>query len=144
MRFALAVVMLVAGVATVILLPRFLRDMRAGDREWRRRWRALGSARRRTIMQALRRGEPVVDREDAELALGAVAQLERMDRAMRRLWLVHLPASLALILFGLSARTPVTAIMAALWLAVIAASEALNRWRRRRFQRSVELTRALL
>jgi hypothetical protein len=144
MEFALATVLVVAGIATVVLLPRFLRDVRAVDREWRRRWRALGVTRRRSIMRALRRGEPVCDREHAELALGAVAELERMDRAMRRLWLVHLPASVALILFGLSVGTPVTAIMAALWLALIAASEALNRWRRKRFQRSVELTRDLL
>jgi hypothetical protein len=144
MEFALATVLVVAGIATVVLLPRFLRDVRAVDREWRRRWRALGVTRRRSIMRALPRGEPVCDREHAELALGAVAELERMDRAMRRLWLVHLPASVALILFGLSVGTPVTAIMAALWLALIAASEALNRWRRKRFQRSVELTRDLL
>src|SRR5690348_3404628 len=142
MRFVLAAVMLVVCVATVILVPRAIRDMRVVDREWRRRWRALGAEQRRSIMRALRRGEPIYDHEDAELALGAIAHAERTDRATRPLRWLHVPASLALMLFGLTVGRPVTAIIAAFWLATIALSEAVARWQRRRFQRSVERTRS--
>jgi hypothetical protein len=79
-----AVIMLLAAPACVvyaILTRRSIRIMRAGDEEWRRRWRQLDSGRRRSIRQRMKRGEAVPDREDAELALRAMAQANYIRKA---------------------------------------------------------------
>jgi hypothetical protein len=141
---ALSVLGLVALVSTALVLPGSLRSMRAGDEEWRARWRRLAPDRRRSILRTMRRGEPVRDRLDAELAIRAVAQLDHVRRALRPLHATYVPLLVAMVVIGLAGGWTGLAVIAGAGLAASALLAGIARQRRRRLQESVERTRALL
>jgi hypothetical protein len=66
----------------LVLVRRAITTMRAGDEDWRQRWRELDPARRKAVRDCMKRGDPVSDRGDAELSLRAVAQVQHVRKAI--------------------------------------------------------------
>jgi hypothetical protein len=140
----LTVIAFAVGVISLAVVPRSLRKMRQGDEEWRERWGALDPNQRKAILREMRRGEPVRDPDDAELALRAVAQLDYVRGAMcpvDRAWTLAL---IALVIAGLVEDQQVIAIVAAMGLVLGTLFAGIARLRRHRLHQSAERTRALL
>lgn len=137
------VLLAVAGIY-LVLVRRSTSRLRHGDREWRERWRALEPARRRTILQTMRQGQPVHDPEDAELALRAISQIDYVRTAMRPIDLFLTPALIVVAIAGIFVGLPVLAVIAGVGLAVSAVLHLLSSRRRRRLQRSADATRQLM
>jgi hypothetical protein len=128
----------------LILVWRAGRSLYQGtDRDLKRAWRDVEPQRRKRIRRSLLRGEAVRDPADAVLALGAVAQLERVRRSLSPLSLVSplLLLGLLVVLIAIDARWSVVvlggvfAVLTTLWLATI--------WSWRRYRKSAAATRAV-
>src|ERR671939_181193 len=83
--FLAVLVVLLAAVHLMLFRPtiRRLRAVKEDGRDFRRRWRELEPAWRREITHAIRRGHAVADPQEAELALEAIRNGERVAEAVR-------------------------------------------------------------
>jgi LPXTG-motif cell wall-anchored protein len=137
---------LILGAALLLwapLVPRFLAKVRQGDEEWRRRWRALDRGRRRAILRTMRKGQPVAEPEDADLALRAIAQIDHVRRAMRPLEWIGLGALVAILIDGIVSGDDGLLLIPAAGLALTLSLGALSWRRRRQLERSAAATRRL-
>lgn len=132
-----------AVVVYGVLIPRWIRRMRHGDEDWRRRWQGLDRDRRAAIAVRLRRGEAVEDPVDAELALRAVAQLGHVRAATRPVNLVSYATIAGLLALGAAGAHVILFAMAPL-LIFGAVTGVLSRRRWARYQRAAEATRRAL
>ena len=139
----MSVFSVVGVVAMALVVPRALKSMRAGDEDWRARWRALEPDRRRAIVRTMRRGQPVEEPEDAALALRAVAQLHRVSRAMRPVNLLGSAMVVGLLIIGLTSGAAAITIIAGSGLAAATTTGAIARQRRQSLSRSAQRTRQL-
>jgi hypothetical protein len=145
MELALATAALLIGsVLWSTLAFRSAKSMRRGsDVEWVRQWRALDRSRRKSILRSLRRGEAVRDQEDADLALRAVAQIERVRRSLRMIEFVSWVLFLGLLATWIILAMTVLAISFGVVIAVLALASALSEWQWRRFRRAAAATRSV-
>jgi hypothetical protein len=96
-------VLLVLSLVVLVMFRRTIRRLRAlkeEGRAFRERWRALDPARRREISLTIRRGQPVTDPREAELALEAIRNGERVAEAVRPFQFLYAPALVALVVYG--------------------------------------------
>jgi hypothetical protein len=138
------VITVIAGPACVIYLiltRRSIGMMRAGDEEWRQRWRQLDPARRNSIRRRMKRGEAVPDREDAELALRAVAQIDHIRTAMAPVTVASMFLVLAVLVSGIVSGSTILIIVGALGLGSSAVFDLISRRQRRAYQTSSAATR---
>jgi hypothetical protein len=136
---------LVLTAGHLILVPRSIRRMRAvreEGREFRRRWRALAPARRRELMRAVRRGQPLTDPQEAELALEAIRNDERIAAALRPLQLMYAPAIAGIVVFGLVEHEHFLIVVAAAIVALLAVSRLLLWQRARKLRQTAAALRA--
>src|SRR5919201_1302791 len=104
----LLAVLLVVSLAVLVMFRPLLRRLRALKKEgraFRERWRELDPARRREISRTIRRGQPVTDPREAELALAAIRNGERVAEAVRPLQLLYGPVLVALVVYALVEHT---------------------------------------
>lgn len=130
-------------VVYVILTRRSIRMMRAGDEEWRQRWRQLDPARRRSIRKRMKRGEPIPGREDAELALRTVAQITHVRKAMAPVTIASMLLVLAWLVVGAVSGSTILVIVGAFGLVSSAVFGLLSEWQRHRYQMSIAATRRI-
>ena len=140
---AVAVILGPASVIHVILARRSIRLIRAGDNEWRQRWRGLDPDRRRSIRQRMKRGEPVLDREDAELALRADAQIDHVRGAIAPIALASQLLVVGFLVVGVVSGSVIFIIIGASGLGSGAVIDVLSRRQRRRSHTSAAATRRL-
>jgi hypothetical protein len=144
MELGVATVLAILGVALLVVLLRFTKSVHQGsDEEWRRKWQALDANRRKAIRRSMRRGEPVHDREDAELSLRSIAQVEHVRRAMGPIESVALCMFVVMFWGGLILNDQILAIGGVLGSALIALGLAASALLQRRFRQSAEATRRL-
>jgi hypothetical protein len=130
----LSLVVVVLTAAHLVLVPRSLRQLRAlkeEGRAFREHWRALEPARRREISRAIRRGRPVADPQEVEVALENIRNAERVVETLRPLQLVYSPAIAGLFVFGLVEGDRFL-IFSGAAIVVLAASISLFQWQRAR------------
>jgi hypothetical protein len=127
----------------LILTRRSIRTLREGDEEWRRRWRQLDSARRKSIRERMKRGEAVLDRGDAELAVRAVAQIDYVRKTMAPVTLASMLLVLAFLVVGVASGSTVLIIVGAFGLGSCAVLGLVSRRQRRRYQKSTAATRRI-
>ena len=145
MELALATAGLLIGSALYAFIARrSAKSMRqASDPDWKRQWRALDRRRRKSIRGSLRRGEAVRDPADVDLALGAVAQIERVRGSMRMIenvsWVLFAGLLVALLALGQTG----LAIGLAVVLAALGVASVVSAWQWRRFRKAAEATRRL-
>ena len=128
-------------VVYLILTRRSIRMMRAGDEEWRHRWRQMDPARRRSIRRQMKQGEAVPDIEDAELAVRAVAQVEYVRRSMAPVTRWSMLLVVAGLIAGVVFGSNILIIVGAFGLVSFAVLDLLSRWQRHRYQMSIAATR---
>jgi hypothetical protein len=117
---------------------------RERQQEWRSEWRSLEPERRKRIVRAVRRGEPVRGSADAELALYAIAQVERVRRALRPIELFAWPILVATLVWAIHSGSSAVAIALGIALPLLALGSVLSEWQRRRLVRSADATRRIL
>jgi hypothetical protein len=127
----------------VVLALRFIRMSRAGDEDWRHRWRQLDANRRRSIRKRMKRGEAIRDGEDAELALRAVAQINYIRKAMAPVTLVSMFLVVAWLVVGAVSGSAILIIVGACGLVLSGVFGLAARWQRYRYERSTAATRRL-
>jgi hypothetical protein len=95
-----------AAVHLMLFRPaiRRLRVLKVDGRTFRERWRELDPARRREISRTIRRGQPVTDPQDAQLAPEAIRNGERVAEAVRPLQLLYAPALVGFFVYALVER----------------------------------------
>jgi hypothetical protein len=130
-----------ACVIYLILTRRSVRMMRAGDEEWRQQWRQLDPARRKSIRKRIKRGEAVLDREDAELAVRAVAQIDYVREAMAPVTRASMFLVLAFLIVGVVSGSTILIVIGAFGLGSSAVFDLLSCRQRRRYQKSTVATR---
>ena len=91
----------------------------------------------------MRRGEPLLDSDDADLAIALAEQAEREARALRPLHLVSVPVGAALVLLGLAGGGPALTMGGVAGLAVSGLLVVTSSRRLRRFRHSLASTREL-
>jgi hypothetical protein len=131
-----------ASIAALVVVPRALRDMKAeSDDEWRRAWKHLEPGRRKAIRAKMARGEAIEDPDDAELALRAAAQVERVRQALRPVKWIFGGLLFALVVTVALTGPRLLAVLIGAGLASSASLSAFAWHRRRRLLQSVEATR---
>jgi hypothetical protein len=120
---------------------RSIRRMRAGDREWRRRWRELDGSRRKAIRRKMKRGEPVDGAEDAELLVRAVAQTDHVMRAMTPMTVTSLLIVIAMLVGGVVAGVTFLTVCGAVGAGSTALLDLLSLRQRRAYHQSAAATR---
>jgi len=132
---------LFGGLFAIFFAVIYIRESRRRDRDWEQRWLSRTRADQERIAAAAGRGEPMADRDEAELAAGWARDQRRWDAySGHGSWL---RTAVALVLFGAAltrgsaALTAVTGglVILALWWA------ARDRDRERRLARAEELNR---
>jgi hypothetical protein len=135
-------------VLTAVHLPLFrpsirrLRALKEEGRDFRRRWRELAPARRREITRAIRRGEAVTDPQEAELALEAIRNGERVAEAVRPLQLLYAPALVGFLVFGFVEHSRFLIIFGVAVVGFVAATWLLGWQRIRKLRAAAGATRA--
>jgi hypothetical protein len=140
----LAVLMVVSLAVLVMFRPliRRLRALKEEGRGFRERWRELDPARRREISRTIRRGQPVTDPHEAELALEAIRNGERVAEAVRPFQFVYAPALVALVVYALVEHTRFLLIAAAAIIGFFALTWLLQWQRTRKLRAAAAATRA--
>ena len=143
--FLAVLVVLLTAVHLVLFRPtiRRLRAVKEDGRDFRRRWRALEPGRRREITHALRRGQAVTDPQEAELALEAIRNGERVVHALRPLQLLYAPALAGLLAYGFVEHSRFLIVTGAAIVGFVAATSLLQWQRARKLRAAAAATRAL-
>ena len=121
---------------------RRLRALKEEGRAFRERWRKLDPARRREISRTIRRGEPVTDPQEAELALEAIRNGERVAQAVRPFQLLYAPALVALLVYGFVEHIRFLIVSGATVVGVVALTQLLGWQRMRKLHAAAAATRA--
>ena len=142
--FLSVLVLVLAAVHLVAFRPmlRRLRALKEEGRAFRERWRKLDPARRREISRTIRRGEPVTDPQEAELALEAIRNGERVAQAVRPFQLLYAPALVALVVYALVEHTRFLLIAAAAIIGFFALTWLLQWQRTRKLRAAAAAIRA--
>jgi hypothetical protein len=138
-------VLLVLSLAVLVMFRPMLRRLRAlkeEGRAFRERWRKLDPARRREISRTIRRGEPVTDPQEAELALEAIRNGERVAQAVRPFQLLYAPALVALLVYGFVEHSRFLIVSGATVVGVVALTQLLGWQRMRKLHAAAAATRA--
>jgi hypothetical protein len=90
----------------------------------------------------MRRGRAVTDPQEAELALEAIGNDERIAAALRPLQLVYAPAVAGLFVFGLVEHERFLVVVGAAMVGVVAATQLLLWQRMRKLRAAAAATRA--
>jgi hypothetical protein len=140
----LAVLLVLSLVVLVMFRPtiRRLRALKEEGRAFRERWRALDPARRREISRTIRRGQPVTDPREAELALEAIRNGERVGEAMRPLQLLYLPALLGFFVFAVVEHSRFLIFFGSAIVGLFVAAWVFQRLRMRKIRAAAAATRA--
>jgi hypothetical protein len=143
------IVLLVVGAVVVlndlIVLPRTIGAFRALKRDagdFRRRWRGLDQARRKSLTAAIRRGNPAVDPADAPLALEVIGNSERLLEAIRLSYFGYAPTALFVVFLGLVDHDRVVIAVGAALSASAVVGVASTRRRRRQLRATAAAIRA--
>ena len=136
--------MVISAAVLVMFRPtiRRLRALKEDARAFRERWRELDPARRREISRTIRRGQPVTNPQEAELALEAIRNGERVAEAVRPLQLLYGPALVALVVYALVEHTRFLLIVGAAFVGSFALTWFLQRQRTRKLRAAAAATRA--
>jgi hypothetical protein len=134
---------LAAPLAAIYMMSahRSIRRMRAGDAEWRRRWRQLDRSRRRTIRQKMKRGQPVDRPEDAEVLVRAVAQTDHIMYAMTPMTVTSRLIVIAMLIGGIAAGVPFLIVCGVVGAGSTTLLDLLSRSQRRAYHKSAAATR---
>ena len=131
--FLAVLVVLLTAVHLMLFRPtiRRLRAVKEDGRDFRRRWRELEPARRREITHAIRRGHAVTDPQEAELALEAIRNGERVAEAVRPMQILYAPALAGLLVYAFVEHSRFL-IVAGAAIAGFVALTSLWQWQRAR------------
>ena len=121
---------------------RRLRALKEEGRAFRERWRGLDPARRREISRTLRRGQPVTDPQEAELALEAIRNGERVVHALRPMQLVYAPALVGLLVFAFVEHSRFLVVTGVAVVGFVVLTSLLQWERRRKLRAAAAATRA--
>jgi Flp pilus assembly protein TadB len=99
------------------LLYAYLR--RQQEPEWEARWNQLPQAQRQHIKDAVQRGEPLADPEEAELGAGFARQQRAASALFSQTRIVHLVLATILLLVALVGGSPLLLVLIALLLAFL-------------------------
>jgi len=143
--FLSVLVVLLAAVHLALFRPalRRLRALKDDGRAFRERWRELDPARRREISRTIRRGRPVTDPQEAEIALEAIRNGEQVVNALRPLQIVYAPALAGLLVYGFVEHSRFLIVLGAAVVGFVALTTLLQRQRRRKLRAAAAATRAL-
>ena len=136
----IAVIAVPACVIYLILTRRSIRMMRGGDEEWRQQWRQLDRERRRSIHRCMKRGEAVIDRADAELAVGAAAQVDHVRKATAPTTLMSQLFVLAILVLGVISGSTILIIGMVVALASGTIFDLLARRQQHQYRKSIAAT----
>jgi hypothetical protein len=139
----ITIILAPACVVYLIVTRRAIRRMRQGDEEWRQRWRQLDPPRRKAIRAHMKRGEAVPDREDAELAIRAVAQIDYVKRAMAPMTLFSVFLVVVFLGVGVVSGDTIFIVIGAVGAGSALLFDVLARRQGRRYRQSVAATRAV-
>lgn len=139
----IAIVALPGCLVSLILTLRSIRLMRSGDEEWRQRWRQLDPQRRNSIRERMKQGEAVLDPEDAELALRAVAQVDYVRKSMAPMTRAAMLLVVVWLVVGVVSGSTVLIVIGAFGLLSSGVLDLLARRQRQRHHVSAVATRRL-
>jgi hypothetical protein len=142
--FAAALLVALAAVHLMLFRPtiRRLQALKEDGRAFRERWRELDPARRREISRTLRRGRPVTDPQEAELALAAIRNGEQVVHALRPLQLIYAPALVGMLVYAFVEHSRFLVVAAAAVAGFVALTSLLQWHRRRNLRAAADATRA--
>jgi hypothetical protein len=138
-------VLLVLSLAVLVMFRPMIRRLRAlkeEGRAFRERWRALDPARRREISRTIRRGQPVTDPQEAELALEAIRNGERVVEVVQPFQLLYAPTLVALVVYALVEHSRFLIVAAAAIIGFVALTSLLHWQRMRKLHAAAAATRA--
>jgi hypothetical protein len=143
--FLSVLLVFLAAVHVALFRPtlRRLRALKEDGRAFRERWRELDPSRRREISRTIRRGQPVTDPREAELALAAIENGEQVVHALRLLQLVYAPALVGLLVFAFVEHSRFLVVAGAVIAGFVALTSLLQWQRRRKLRAAAAATRAL-
>ena len=133
------------SLAALLMCRPAIRRLRALKEEgpaFRERWRQLDPARRREILRAIRRGQPVTDPQEAELALEAIRNGERVAAAVQPFQLLYPPALVAFTVYAFAEHSRFLIVFGAVLVGLVAATWLLQWQRTRRRRSAAAATRA--
>ena len=108
---------LIAFLVTFPILRTYLRTKQ--EPEWEARWNALPQLQRQYIEDAVRRGEPLLDPEEAELAAGYARRQRATSSLFSRSPVIHFVLAGFLLLIALAGGSPVLLALVLLLLAFL-------------------------
>lgn len=140
---AIMVIAAPACVVYLVLARRSIRAMRGGDEDWRRRWRQLDPDRRQSIRKRMKSGEAVADREEAELALRAVAQVNHVRIVTAPMTFASTLLVLAWLVVGAVSGSTILIVVGVFGVLSSGLFDLLSRRQRNQYKRSTAATQRL-
>ena|SRR5919109_4370292 len=135
----------VVVVNDLIFIPRTIGAFRAIKENaagFRKRWRGLDPARRKSLTTAIRRGDAAIDPADAPLALEAIGNSERLLEAIRLSYFGYVPTMLFVVLLGVADHDRAVIVVGAALTAFAVVGAVSIRRRRRKLGATAAAIRA--
>jgi Flp pilus assembly protein TadB len=108
------------AIAFVVAFPLVYAYLRTKQEpEWEARWKELPQLQRQHIEGAVRRGEPLLDREEAELAAGYARRQRAASALFSHSRVVHLALATFLLLIAVVDGSPLLAVLIVIVLALL-------------------------
>ena len=111
---------LLFAITFVFVFPLVYKVLRSSqDPEWEARWNQLPQLQREQIEASVRRGEPLQDREEAELGAGFARQQRSTSALVSHRRVIHFVFAGVLLLIALAGGSPLLAVSILILLAFL-------------------------